>query len=106
MSDLTGEKKCMQQKSFTYKFSCQIKVKVLWIVETDTQRTWTVNFADDLRLPTRFLTENKECTYVWKRSWKRLVSWIWPNFYFWQAQIYLDGPRGISILGEVRNVEI
>ena len=51
MSDLTG-KKCMQQKSFTYKFSCQIKVKVLWIVETDTQRTWTVNFADDLRLPT------------------------------------------------------
>ena len=32
------------------------------------------------------------CTYIWKHSWKRLVSWIWPNFYFWQGQIYLDGP--------------
>ena len=74
-------KKCMQQKSFTYKFSCQIKVKVLWIIETD-----DLLFYQPIKF---FFSHGKQkvylCTYVWNRSWKRLVYWIWPNFDFWQS---------------------
>ena len=47
----------MQQKSFTYKFSCQIKVKVLWIIETN-----DLLFYQPIKF--FFLTENKKYTYV------------------------------------------